>query len=95
MIVDCSSTFLKTFGYSHVKEIIGMGADLFATDPFHAQIRDRLEKEERAPFKFMALRKDQSTFLLEVTGKTFSYLGKLVRVASIRDLSSNLATLQE
>jgi len=86
IIRDINNQFAKMHGYAR-EELIGMKAiDTIAPeyrDIVLKNIRDRYEE----PYEAVALRKDGSTFPIEIHAKTISYQAKTVRTAAIRDIT--------
>jgi PAS domain S-box-containing protein len=58
-----------------------------AAVPSHETIRQRLRSPSDQPFEAIALRKDKTTFIAEVSAKSILYQGRLVRAASVRDIT--------
>ena len=69
ILVDVSDNFVKMFGYSDASEVIGMRGEDFGVDSYRSQIRERLRNNAEQPFTFIGIRKDGSTFEVEVAGK--------------------------
>jgi PAS domain S-box-containing protein len=84
----------KLFGYSQ-EEAVGMsGSDIFVLEDRNRVIANLLSGYED-PYQARALRKDGSTFIAEVHGKTMYYKGRAVRVTSIRDISKRVQVEEE
>ncbi|MBN1253750.1 MAG: PAS domain S-box protein [Deltaproteobacteria bacterium] len=85
-ILDVNRQFAEMHGY----EI----SELFEIDTFFAvapKSRDRVLKHIQEgyekPYEAIALRKDGSTFPMEISAKKIPYHGKMVRAAAIRDIT--------
>jgi PAS domain S-box-containing protein len=99
-IIETNKAFSEMFGYP-LAEIIGMDS----TDLISPDARDNVKKKilsaSELPYETNSLRKDGSTFPIEVHARMFSYKGRQVRVSAIRDISDwkqaqkNLATSEK
>lgn len=82
------------FGYSR-EEAIGQHANMWvAPEDREYVIRKVLEKEER-PFEATGLKKDGSTFPVEIQIRGAEFLGRRIRVNAIRDLTEKKRAEQE
>ena len=85
-IVDVNPALTSMVGYS-AEEMIGKsGFDFLAPESHQAARRHMLEGSPE-PYEVLALRKDGSTFPIELQGRNFQYKGKELRVLSVRDLT--------
>jgi two-component system sporulation sensor kinase A len=85
-ILDVNQTFAEMFGYE-LSEVIGKNAlDFTAPESRDLALKNILSGREK-PYEVMGLRKDGSTFVIEVCGRAFPYKGRIVRVAAMRDVS--------
>ena len=84
--IEANKSGCKLFGYTH-EEVIGM----FAPEVFAQESRELIKKNIRNEFdgkyEAVGLRKDGSTFYVEIQGRNYIYKGKNVRIASIRDIT--------
>ncbi|MBD1929020.1 PAS domain S-box protein [Trichocoleus sp. FACHB-90] len=85
-ILDVNPAAETLFGYS-TDELIGKSLLDVAAVPSYETIRQRLRSPSDQPFEAIALRKDKTTFIAEVSAKSIVYQGRLVRVASVRDIT--------
>jgi PAS domain S-box-containing protein len=85
-ILDVNPAAETLFGYS-TDELIGRALLDVAAVPSHETIRQRLRSPSDQPFEAIALRKDETTFIAEVSAKSILYQGRLVRAASVRDIT--------
>jgi PAS domain S-box-containing protein len=86
LILDVNAKFAAMYGYEH-SELIGM--DHFMTiAPSHRELmRSRIGNEDQETYEVVALRKDGSSFPIEVRVTSIPFQGKMVRAASVRDLT--------
>ncbi|HJZ87645.1 MAG TPA: PAS domain S-box protein [Polyangia bacterium] len=85
-VIDVNQSLAAMFGYGRA-EAIGRLAFDFVAPESHELVRDRLQTDDGQPYEARGLRKDGSTFPMEVCGKTMPYRGRRVRVTAVRDLS--------
>jgi diguanylate cyclase (GGDEF)-like protein/PAS domain S-box-containing protein len=85
-ILDANQGFARMFGYE-LPEVIGRhGCDLLAPE-YRDVARHNVVTGYEGSYEAMGVRKDGSTFPLEVCGKAMSYEGQTVRVTAVRDIS--------
>ncbi len=85
-IVDANQTLAKLFGYE-LSEIIGMNAmDLTAPESRDLVMQNIVSGYEQ-PYEGLGLKKDGTTFYVELVGKPLPYKGRVVRVTAIRDIT--------
>ncbi len=94
IIIDCNDQLAAMLGYNR-GELLGRAAlDFVAPDSRHVvQQAHRTLLEE--PYEHIALRKDGTTFPVEVHGKFITRGGRHLRVAAIRDISRRKALEQD
>lgn len=88
-IVDWNRAFEVLFGYPH-SEVIGRTVVDFAAPESLELITQRFLSENEAPFEAIGLKKDGSTFPIEISSKIIPYQGRTVSVASIRDITERV-----
>jgi PAS domain S-box-containing protein len=87
-ILEANQALATMFGYE-LSEVIGMHVlDFVAPESRDAVLQSILSKS-REPFEFTGLRKDGSTFPVEVCGRPIPYQGKMVTVAALRDITEH------
>jgi len=85
-ILDANRTFAEMFGYE-LSEVVGMHPRDFAAPETRDLVLYAAVSRYEKPFEMIGLRKDGSTFLVEVCGKATQYRGHTVAVAAIRDIT--------
>jgi two-component system, sensor histidine kinase and response regulator len=86
-VLEVNKSFVEMFGYG-VSEIIGMPAVDFVAAESRAAVAEHISTASPEPYEAVALRKDGTTFDVEIRGKTTEYEGRVVRVAAIRDITA-------
>ena len=86
IIVEVNEHASRMFGYSG-KELIGKEGLNFISPEKRDLAKFHLNSGFEEKYEVVGLRKDQSTFPIELHGKTFLYHGRQVRIVSIRDLT--------
>ncbi|MFB2938532.1 PAS domain S-box protein [Aerosakkonemataceae cyanobacterium BLCC-F154] len=87
-VLDVNPAFARMFGYE-LNEVVGMSAEDFVTAESWLIVGEKVASGSEDPYQIIAVRKDGTTFPLEVIGRTYIYQGRSVRVASVRDLSNS------
>ena len=85
-ILEINQTLEKMFGYQHA-EVLGRNVLEFVAPESRDIIVEHIRTKNDYPYEAEGLRKDGSSFPLEIQAKTMPYEGRDVRVAAIRDLS--------
>jgi len=85
-IIEANTTLCHMFGYLQ-KEIIGMSTTCLIVPEDHDIIKNRILSDSEKTDKLTALRKDNSTFSVEVQSKSFLYKGHKARVTAVRDIT--------
>jgi PAS domain S-box-containing protein len=92
--IDVSDQFAVLFGYRQ-KELIGMhAADLIAPG-VRAETVEKILSGYDKPYESLCLRKDGSTFPVEVCGKNYYSKGRELRVTAIRDITQQKIAEEE
>jgi PAS domain S-box-containing protein len=85
-LIDANETLAAMFGYAPA-DVVGMSAlKLVAPESHDAVLRNAQTKNEK-PFEAVGLRKDDSTFPIEICEKAIDHHGRTVNVMAIRDIS--------
>ncbi|MFH1321215.1 MAG: PAS domain S-box protein, partial [Bacteroidota bacterium] len=90
-ILEVNKTFWKMFGYKE-KEVVGMSAlDLAAPESRELILKNIITGYEKQ-YEAVGLRKDGSSFYIELTGKAIPYKDKKARVTVVRDITERKRT---
>jgi len=87
-IISANQAYADMFGYD-LDELIGMDGIDFATPEYRDMIRANVASGYEEPYEIVGIRKDGSTFPLELVGKACHYQGKEVRVSAFKDLTEH------
>jgi PAS domain S-box-containing protein len=85
-ILDANQALATMFGYE-LSEVIGMHALDFAAPESRDLLLRNIVSGYQEPFEGTGLKKDGTTFPVEVCGRPIPYQGKVVTVAAVRDLT--------
>lgn len=89
--LDANTTLCKMFGYE-AEEIKGKWALEFVTPEVRQMSMDYIQSGYSYPYDSIGLRKDGSTFDIEILGKTLEINGERIRMTTIRDISEKKKT---
>ncbi|NEQ21934.1 MAG: PAS domain S-box protein [Microcoleus sp. SIO2G3] len=96
-VLDANLAFARMFGYE-LREVMKLSASDFLTPESYAIALEKIQLGDEKPYELTGLRKDGTTFSLEVEGKNSLYQSRQVRVSALRDITERKraeATLQE
>ncbi|MBW4592226.1 MAG: PAS domain S-box protein [Brasilonema angustatum HA4187-MV1] len=85
-IIDANQSFAKLFGYE-TQEVIGMSAKDFLTPESLALVMKNIASGYDSPYEVTGVKKNGTTFPLEVVGKNSIYQDRKVRMAVGRDIT--------
>jgi PAS domain S-box-containing protein len=86
-ILDANLQFLNLHGYS-LEEIVGKEApDILVAPRSRELVRKNMRTDFEHPYEFVGLRKDGTTFSIEVRAKSITYKGAPARVSAVRDIT--------
>ena len=85
-VLDCNRQMADMLGYDP-SELIGMEVlDLVATE-FRDLTRERIRAGYTEPYRSRVLRKDGTTFAVQVRGRSIPFDGRAVRVTAVQDMT--------
>lgn len=92
-VLDANPAFLKLFGYppDEPERLIGSQVLKMVAPDYHHVVEEALRLHRNDPYEVMGLRRDGSTFPVEVIAKDYAFQGRMVRVAVVHDISSRKA----
>ncbi|HEU4539339.1 MAG TPA: PAS domain S-box protein [Polyangiaceae bacterium] len=85
-VIDGNEAFAAMFGYAR-GDLIGMGATAFVHPSERARVAARHLGGSEDAYETVGLRRDGSTFPLEVRGRMVPWGGRTVRITAMRDLT--------
>ncbi len=85
-VVDVNPALASMLGYQP-EEMIGKSGFDFLAPESHEVARQYMRERSPKPYEALALRKDGTTFPVELQGRNLPYKGKEVRVLSVHDLT--------
>jgi len=84
--LEANKSGCELFGYGY-GEIIGKFAtEVFAVES-HEIVKNSIRNEFNGVYEATGLRKDGTTFFAEIKGRNYTYKGKNVRIAAVRDVT--------
>lgn len=90
-IISANQAYADMFGYE-LTELIGMDGIDFAAPEYRDRIRANIASGFEEPYEIIGVRRDGSTFPMELVGKACHHQGKAVRVAAFKDLTERKRT---
>lgn len=85
-ILDCSSGFSNTTGYSY-SELIGMDGLLLIAPAWRNFVEEKIKSGSEEPYEVESVRKDGTLFPARIHATTVQYQGKPIRVGEFRDIT--------
>ena len=86
-ILEVNRSFAKLFGYDDASELVGTNVLDLVAPPSRELVRGHSANGYARSYEAVGLRKDGSTFDIEVRGKRSSYRGREARITAVRDVS--------
>jgi PAS domain S-box-containing protein len=86
VILDANQALATMFGYD-LSEIIGQYALKFFTPESGKVMMHNIMTDYEKPYEIVGIKKDGSTFPVEIIGKATKYRGRKVRVGSVQDIT--------
>jgi PAS domain S-box-containing protein len=87
-MLDANQALAAMFGYE-LSEAIKMHVLDFVAPESRDAVLQSIVSKSREPFEFTGLKKDGTTFPVEVCGRPIPYQGKMVTVAALRDITEH------
>jgi PAS domain S-box-containing protein len=85
-IIDANPAFAKMFGYQ-LEELLGMFVQDFVTTEFLSIVTENFKLGKETTYQVTGLRKNGTTFPLEIISKNCIYQCRYVWVASVQDMT--------
>jgi two-component system, sensor histidine kinase and response regulator len=86
-VLEVNRSFVEMFGYG-ASEVVGMPAVDFVAPESREAVTEHISTMSPEPYEAVALRKDGTTFNVEIRGKSSEYQGRVVRLTAIRDITA-------
>lgn len=94
IIVDANQSYARMFGYE-ISEVIGKNTQEFVAPEFREIVLEKVITESEEPYEAVGLKKDGTTIIVEVIGKSITYHGRRMRVAVLRDITERKKAEEE
>ncbi len=85
-IIDSNQAFSDMTGYEP-RELIGMSGYELIAPAWHDSVRSKFASDYENPYCVEGIRKDGSTYPLELQGKAIPHKGRMLRVVEFRDIT--------
>ncbi len=89
LILDCNQGLSDITGYTR-EELIGMDGLNLIAPAWRNHVMEKILSGYDKPYDVLGLRKDGTTYPLEIRGKNIPYHGRIVRVTEFRDITSRV-----
>jgi PAS domain S-box-containing protein len=86
-LVDINPRLLEMVGYTFAEVADGDVLSLFVAPEWRERVASRVRSGSEEPYEFLALRKDGSTFPVEIRPRAMPYGGEIRRVVAVVDIS--------
>jgi len=86
VIFDANESFTRMYGYG-LDELVGVSPVELVTPETREIVSRRISTENEEPYEVQGLKKDGTTFPIEVRPRRIPYEGRKVRVTSVLDLT--------
>lgn len=88
-IIEANDTIATMVGYK-LSDLMGMSVERFICPDDKVNVKSKIMSGHEKPLESTCLKKDGSTFPVEIHARKFIYKGRQVRVLAIRDISEKL-----
>ena len=85
-IIELNEQMAGMLGYER-KELIGRTVESFVAPESLELVQEHIKSGNEEPYAHLSLRKDGSTFPVEIRAKSIPYKGRVVRVTTVRDIT--------
>src|SRR5918995_1568874 len=85
-IIDANRSVTEMFGYG-LEELIAKNAIELTSPEYREMVRQRISDEDTRPYESMGLKRDGTTFPIEIRPRHLPYSGRRIRVTSVIDLT--------
>ncbi|WP_164669215.1 sensor domain-containing protein [Virgibacillus doumboii] len=85
-IIDCDQTFANMFGYSE-NEISNMKVSELIDNNSTHKLVETIHSNPDKPYELTGVRKDGTTFYIELMEHPYNNLGNIIRVAIVKDIT--------
>ena len=93
-IIEVNEAALRMFGYTR-EEFIGKHISETSTPETWAEVERHIKAADETPYEGISIRSDGSQFPCNVVGKEYTYQGKNLRVAVLRDITERKKAEEE
>lgn len=87
IVIEVNQRFAELFGYS-VEEMVGKHPSVFHPPEHREEVRQKIQSNDEQPYEVPCLRKDGTTFIGEVCGRTILVGSRKARVTALRDITA-------
>lgn len=85
-IIDCDQTFANMFGYSE-EEISTLRFSQLTDNDSANKLAETIHSNPDKPYELVGIKKNGSTFYIELTEHPYNNLGNIIRVAIVKDIT--------
>jgi PAS domain S-box-containing protein len=85
-VLEVNQAFCQMYGYDRA-ELIGRSAYKLTAPESRDLVREKITTGDQRPYEALALRRDGTTFWMELMGRPLTYQGHVAHVAAIRDIT--------
>ncbi|MBI2837692.1 MAG: MASE1 domain-containing protein [Acidobacteria bacterium] len=90
-LLDANRSFARLFRYD-LREVMGKDFFELVSKETHGTVVEKTREETAQPYELVGLRKDGTTFPMEVVGKRCTYRGRPARVKAVHDVTERKRT---
>jgi PAS domain S-box-containing protein len=86
-ILEVNDAFARMFGYDHPRELVGRSVLDLGTPESVPVVAAAVRDGRETPYEAVGLKRDGTTFVGELRGRSATYKGRQVRMTAIRDIT--------